>query len=92
MQHLCVPLLTPELVNKILESCIITICMLGDLSCCCYLLIFFKFKFFNFFSGIRVSNGLDLDVDQCSVGPDLNPNCLQRSSADDKSRGYQGKR
>ena len=33
---------------------------------------------------IRVSNGLDPDQDQHSVGPDLGPNCLQRLSADDK--------
>ena len=34
---------------------------------------------------IRVSNGLDRDQDQCSVGPDLDLNCLQRLSADNKS-------
>ena len=33
---------------------------------------------------IRVSNGLDPDQDRHFVGPDLGPNCLQRSSADDK--------
>ena len=31
---------------------------------------------------IRVSNSLDPDF----VGPDLDPNCLQKLSADDKSR------
>ena len=31
-----------------------------------------------------MSNGLDPDQDQHSVGPDLSPNCLQRLSADDK--------
>ena len=35
---------------------------------------------------IRASNGLDPDQDRSSVGPDLGPNCLQRLSADDKSR------
>ena len=35
---------------------------------------------------IRVSNSLDQDQDQHSVGPDLGPNCSQRLSADDKSR------
>ena len=30
-----------------------------------------------------MSNSLDLDQDQLSVGPDLGPNCLQRLSADD---------
>ena len=34
---------------------------------------------------IRVSNGLDPDQDQCSVGPDLGPNCSQRFTADEKS-------
>ena len=32
-----------------------------------------------------VSNGLDPDQDQHSVGPDLGPTCLQMLSADDKS-------
>ena len=31
-----------------------------------------------------MSNDLDLDQDQHSLGPDLDPNCLQRLSADDK--------
>ena len=35
---------------------------------------------------ISVSNGLDPDQDQRSVGPDLGPNCSQRLSADDKRR------
>ena len=35
---------------------------------------------------IRISNGLDTDQDQHSVGPDLGPNCLQRLSVDDKNR------
>ena len=34
---------------------------------------------------IRESNGLDLDHDQHSVGPDLGPNCLQRLSTDCRS-------
>ena len=32
-----------------------------------------------------VSNSLDPDQAQHSVGPDLGSNCLQRSAADDKS-------
>ena len=32
-----------------------------------------------------MSNGLDPDLDQHSVGPDLGLNCLQWLSADDKS-------
>ena len=35
-----------------------------------------------------MSKGLDLYQDQCSVGPDLGPNCLQRLSADDKRIYY----
>ena len=35
---------------------------------------------------IRVSNGLDPDQDRRSVDPDLGPNCLQRLSANYKSR------
>ena len=31
-----------------------------------------------------MSNGLDLDQDRRSVGPDLDPNILQRLSADEK--------
>ena len=30
-----------------------------------------------------MSNSLDPDQDESSVGPDLGPNCLQRLSADD---------
>ena len=32
-----------------------------------------------------MSNGLDPDQDQSSVGPDLGPSCLKWLSADDKS-------
>ena len=38
-----------------------------------------------------VSNCLDPDQDRHSVSLDLGPNCLQRLSADDKSRCLQGK-
>ena len=33
-----------------------------------------------------MSNNLDPDQDRHFVGPDLDPNCLQRLSADDTSR------
>ena len=36
-----------------------------------------------------VSNGFDPDQDNFSACPDLGPDCLQRSSADSKSRGQQ---
>ena len=35
---------------------------------------------------VRVSNSLDHDEVRHFVGPDLSQNCLQRLSADDKSR------
>ena len=38
----------------------------------------------SFRNTIRVSNSLDPDQDRRSVGPDLGPNCVERSSADDK--------
>ena len=49
--------------------------------------IFLKLTYSNFFfrNIIRVSNSLDPDLDLLSVGPDLDLNCLQRLSADDKS-------
>ena len=36
---------------------------------------------------IRVSNGLDPDQDQHSVGPDLGPKCLQRLVSADAKNG-----
>ena len=56
----------------------------------------FFVKFFSFLKStfwktsfrntIRVSNSLDPDQARRFVGPDLDPNCLQRLSADDTSR------
>ena len=40
---------------------------------------------------IMVSNGLDPDQDGHFISPDMGSNCLQRLSADDKSRPQQGK-
>ena len=53
----------------------------------CRLLIFFSKLNLkkSFRDTIRVSNGLDPDQDRHYVGPDLDPNCLQRLSADDKN-------
>ena len=63
----------------------------GSFFCC--LLTFYKINFFNFsFSKnaftntIIVSNSLDPDQAQHSVGPGLGPNCLRRLSADKTSR------
>ena len=62
--------------------------MLGNFSCfCCRLLDFSTFILskISFRNTIRVSNSLDPDQDWQNVSPDLGPNCLQRSSADDNS-------
>ena len=52
------------------------------------LLIFSKLTFSknSFRNTIRGSNSLDPDQARLFVGPDLDPNCLQRLSADDTSR------
>ena len=38
----------------------------------------------SFRNTIKVSNSLDSDHARLNVGPDLDPNCLQRLSADEK--------
>ena len=43
------------------------------------------FSKYSFRNTIRVSNCLDSDKDRHSVDPDLDSNCLQRLSADNKS-------
>ena len=55
----------------------------------CHLLTFFQKEMFSKNSirnTITVSNSLDPDQARRYVGPDLDPNCLQSSSADDTSR------
>ena len=44
------------------------------------------FSKYSFRNTIRVSNYLDPDQDRHFVGPDLGSNCLQRLSAEDKSK------
>ena len=72
-----------------------TFCMLGNFWCfCCHLLTFFKISFFKIFffsSTIRVSNCWDPEQDRRCVGPDLDQNCLQMLSIDDKYLRMQGK-
>ena len=52
---------------------------------CCLRTFFFKIILNKFFEwALRNSNGLHLDQDRLSVGPDLGSNCLQRLSADNK--------
>ena len=67
----------------------LTLCMPGNFACFfCRLQIFLKLTFSKkyFRNTIRVLNSLDADQAQHFAGPDLGPNCLQRLSADDKSR------
>ena len=47
---------------------------------------YFTLWMLDFFNTIRVSNSLDPDQARHFVGPDLGPNCMQRLSADNKSR------
>ena len=66
----------------------LALCILGYFPCFCLcLLTFFKINLFQklFRNTIRATKGLDQDQNPRSVRPDLGPNCLQRSSADDKS-------
>ena len=64
--------------------------MLGNFACFLSYVDFFFFKLNfsknSFRNAIRVSNSLDPDQARQNVGPDLGPNCLQKLSADDKSR------
>ena len=55
---------------------------------CCRLLTILQINYLNinFSNTLTMSNGLDPDQDQRSVGPDLGPNDLKRLSADDKSQ------
>ena len=50
--------------------------------CCCQLTFFSQLFKYSFKNTIKLSNSFDLDQDQCSVGPDPSPNCLQTLSAD----------
>ena len=54
-------------IHKINVSCFVVVCWLK----------------YSLMDTIRVSNSLDPDQDRQNVGPDLDPNCLQRSPVDD---------
>ena len=88
-------------VSCYLLTSVFILCLLGNFLCFFFrLLNFFKIIFFEklfqeyhqsgkqfgFRSGPTFSNNLDSDQAQQNVGPDLDPNCLQRLSADDTSR------
>ena len=65
-----------------------TLCMLGIFNMFCRLPVFSKLTFSknSFRNNIRVSNSLDRDQARHYVGPDLDPYCLQRLSADDTGK------
>ena len=77
-----------------MKKVVLNLCMLGNFAC-----FFVVCRFFftltiskkSFRNTIRVSKRLDPDQARSFVGPDLGPNCLQRLSADDKSRHKLGK-
>ena len=56
--------------HALAQIIVLTLCMHGNL----------------IMTTIRVANNLDPDQARLFVGPDLGPNCLQKLSADDKSR------
>ena len=65
----------------------ITLGMLGNFVCADFLSkLTFPKNSFRTTIRLKVSNSLNPDQDRNFVGPDLNPNCLQRLSADDKSQ------
>ena len=65
----------------------------GQKCFCCLLLSFFRIKFLkkSYRNSINMSNCLDADQNECSVSPNLGPNCLQKLSVDNKSYPYKGK-
>ena len=58
-------------------------CMLGNIVSLLSSAVFFFLQKSSFRNSIRVSNSLDPDQARRKVGPDLDPNCLDRLSADD---------
>ena len=75
--------------NRKLNKLDLTLCLQGNFACFFVNTDFFSKSTFSknsFRNTIRVSNSLDPDQAQHFVGPDLCPICLQRLSADDKSR------
>ena len=75
--HGCVLSQAPEDI----ETCNhLTLCMLDNFSRFCCHLTFFKVNFFKtlFQEHYQSVKGLDPGQDQCSVDPDLSPNCLQK--------------
>ena len=61
------------------DSCVLIICMMGILSCYCNMLNFFIEFFQEHYQSVK-------RFVPRSVNPVLGPNCLQRSSADNKKQ------
>ena len=65
---------------------ILTLCKLGKFSCfSCCLLHLYMYIASRFFNKKNPKNSFKEHSQNHPVGPDLDPNCLQRLSADDKS-------
>ena len=81
-------LIRPPHMIMVFITNVFTFYLLGNFALLCRLLFLSKSTFSkNPFRYIfRVSHSLDLNQAQHFVGPDLDPNCLQRLSADDTSR------
>ena len=69
--------------NQLLGFQILLLLFLNTFILLCHISLF---ECWIFFKTIRASNSLDPDQARHFDGPDLGPNCLQRLSADDKSR------
>ena len=75
--------------TTVIPSGMLILCMLGNFVCFFVVYGFFlklTFSKKSFRNTIRMSNSLDPDQARQFIGSDLGPNCLQRLSADDKSR------
>ena len=60
----------------------ITLCLLVNFSCLIFLCYFFQNHLFREKNSGIESNSFDPDQARQNVGPDLDPNCLQKLSAD----------
>ena len=70
---------------------ILKLCISSNFACFWSSAVFFQNQHFRKIKDTRVSNILDPDQARQNVGPDLDPNCLQKLSADEKSCRWQTK-
>ena len=76
-----------EAINEEGAHSSLTLCILCNFACFLSYMDFFKLSLKKTLRNtIRVSNSLDPDQAWHFVGPNLDPNCLQRLSENDKSR------